>query len=215
MKNTFFLVVIFIASIFLLSNATQAQNDALQILDAMSNKYQKMGAFRATFVSNFTSEAEGVDESFNGTITVKNNKYRLDLGEQEIYNDYKTVWNFAKGIDEVTVTNNDPDEDFNPATIYTMYKKGYKYVSLPDETVNGKKVSVIDLVPENRNSEYFKVRLYVDKTDYSLRQWRLFEKTGRQYTYTIKAFEPNVKVNDSYFRFDKSAYPKVEVVDLR
>ena len=42
-----------------------------------------------------------------------------------------------------------------------------------------------------------------------------FEKNGNRYTYSVNDFKVNTSIPDSEFNFDKSKYPKVEVVDLR
>jgi outer membrane lipoprotein carrier protein len=43
----------------------------------------------------------------------------------------------------------------------------------------------------------------------------MFDKGGNRYKYTIAKFNPNVKVDDSFFTFDPKKYPGVEVIDLR
>ena len=43
----------------------------------------------------------------------------------------------------------------------------------------------------------------------------MFDKGGNRYKYTISKFNPNIKVDDSFFAFDLKKYPGVEVVDLR
>lgn len=194
----------------------QHDKKALQILDAVSLKYQKMPAFKVDFRYNLKSDVEKIDESANGSLIVKGGKYYLKMKDQEIYNDQTTVWTYLKESNEVNITNHDPkSDDFTPAKIYTMYKKGFKYAFVEETVVEGKTYEVIDLTPEDRSNEVFKVRMLIDKKEKTIRSWEVFEKKGRRYTFTILKLDPAVQVKDNFFQFDKSKHPNVFTVDLR
>ncbi|MCU0451762.1 MAG: outer membrane lipoprotein carrier protein LolA [Bernardetiaceae bacterium] len=211
-------------AMLLTTNLLQAQNQpnankdpkAEAALNGMSERYKKMTAFKAEFTCNMKSPQEKLDENFSGKITVKGQKFRLKLPEQEIYNNQTTVWTYVEEDKEVTITDNDPDSgDLNPAEIYTMYKKGFKYVLVEEKKENNEVFELVDLTPDDKTVNYFKIRLMINKRTRELKSWQVFEKNGRRFTYTITKFEPNVVVNDADFTFDKAKHPKVEVVDLR
>jgi outer membrane lipoprotein-sorting protein len=94
-----------------------------------------------------------------------------------------------------------------------MYKKGYKYLYLEDQTDGGVLCEVVDLVPEKKDAQYFKIRMNIAKKDKSIQSWTMFDKSGNRYKYAISKFVPNVKVDDSFFTFDPKKYPGVEVID--
>ncbi len=202
--------------LFILTNI-HAQYDpkALAILDAMSNKYKEIPAFKAKFTYSLESPG-GVNESSEGEIIVKGGKYILKVGNQEVINNGTTVWTYMKESNEVNISDYQPDEnDISPTKIYTMYKKGYKYIFLEEKLESGKSFEVVDLVPEDKKNQFFKVRIEVNKKDKSIKSWKVFEKNGNKYLYTVKAFEPFSKLEDNVFSFDKSKYKGVEVIDLR
>ena len=99
--------------------------------------------------------------------------------------------------------------------MYDLYKRGFKYIYVEDLTENGKIYHVIDLVPEDRNKSFFKIKLFINKADDTIAAWRIYEKNANKYEYRINAFFPNIKVEDSDFKFDVSKYKGIEVVDLR
>lgn len=194
----------------------QTDPKAGDILDAMSKKYKAIPAFKASFTYTMESEAKKGKEDYTGDITVKGSKYYLKLGNQEVINNGTTVWTYMKESNEVNVSDYEPDEDeITPTKIFTIYKKGYKYTFLEETKEKGVAYEVVDLIPENRNSQVFKVRITVNKKDKSIKSMRIFEKNGNRSVYTINKFTPNVTVDDKLFAFDKSQYKGVEVIDLR
>jgi len=189
---------------------------ALATLEAMSKKYKAFTSFEAGITSSMTNEVEGIKEEFKGKITVKGDKFRLVMDEQEIINNGTTVWTYLPAAKEVNIDNYDPNsEDINPSKIYEIYKKGYKYLHLGDKTEGGVQVEEIDLVPEKKDAQFFKIKMIIVKKDKSIQSWTMFDKSGNKYKYTISKFTPNVAVADALFTFDPKKYPGVEVIDLR
>ena len=194
----------------------QRDENALKILDAMSAKYKEIPAYSADITSSLINETEGINEEFGGKITVKGDKYKLELDEQVVINNGETFWTYLPDVNEVNIDNYDPDEDeISPSKIYEAYKKGYKYIYIGDETINGKSHSVIDLVPDDKDAQYFKIKLFIAKADNSLTQWIMFDKSGNQYKYSIENFNGSINPTESFFLFDVDDYPGVEVIDLR
>lgn len=205
-------------SILFLAISAFAQYDpkALQILDAMSKKYKAIPAFEANISQTLTNDVEKINEEFKGKITVKGDKFRLVLPEQEVINNGSTIWTYLPEAKEVNIDNYDPNsEDVNPSKIYEIYKKGFKYLYLQDKTEGGVMCEEIDLVPEKKEAQFFKIKMFISKKDRSIQSWTMFDKGGNKYKYTISKFNPNVKVEDTYFTFDQKKYPNVEVIDLR
>lgn len=189
---------------------------ALQILDAMSKKYKAIPAFEANISQTLTNDVEKISEEFKGKITVKGDKFRLVLPEQEVINNGSTIWTYLPEAKEVNIDNYDPNsEDVNPSKIYEIYKKGFKYLYLQDKSEGGVMCEEIDLVPEKKEAQFFKIKMFISKKDRSIQSWTMFDKGGNRYKYTISKFNPNVKVEDTYFTFDQKKYPNVEVIDLR
>ncbi len=213
MKKYFFaLLLTFVGSL----SYSQYDPKALEILEAMSAKYKAITAFEANLTTGLTNESEGVKEEFKGKITVKGDKFRLLLDDQEIINNGTTVWTYLPSAKEVNIDNFDSSSDeINPSKIFDMYKKGFKYLYIGDKTENGVLSEEVDLVPEKKDAQYFKIKMMISKKDKSIMSWTMFDKSGNRYKYSITKFVPNLKVEDSFFTFDTKKYPGVEVIDLR
>ena len=211
MKNLFLGI-----SIVLVSFASQAQYDpkALEILDAMSKKYKELTSFEANLSINLINEIEKVNDEFKGKIVVKGDKFRLTLPEQEVINNGKTTWTYLPEAKEVNIDNFDPNsDDVNPAKIYEIYKKNFKYLYLGDEAEGNVPCDVIDLVPEKKDAQFFKIKMKISKKDKSIQSWTMFDKSGNKFRYAITRFSPNVKVDDTVFAWVSK--PGVEEIDLR
>lgn len=191
-----------------------AQKDpkALAILEAMSAKYKKVPAFKAQYTFNMENPEEGIDEGFEGMIYVKEDKYKIQMTEAQVFYDGKDRWTYMKEDQEVTVEVPE-DEEISISNIFDIYKTGYKYLYL--EARDNGKTDVVDLVPEDLDKEYFKIRMEISAQDQSLISFKVFDKSGSRYVYTIKTFEADNSLKDSDFVFDTKKYPKVEVIDFR
>ena len=140
----------------------QYDQNALKELDAMSAKYKKIPAYSADITSSLINDTEGLNEQFSGKISVKGEMYKLEMEEQMVINNGTTVWTYLPDVNEVNIDNYDPDEDeMSPSKIYDAYKNGYKYVLLSEQNVNGAACSEIDLIPNDRDAQFFKIKLLV------------------------------------------------------
>lgn len=194
----------------------QFDPQAKKILDAMSQRYQEIGSFTADFSYSMENPTQSISEEFEGKIAVKGNKFRLNMGGQEIINNGETVWTYFEEVNEVNIDNYDPGEgDLSPTQIYNAYKRGFKYLYLEDQNEGGETYHVIDLIPENSDNQFYKIRLFISKDDKTLKNWKIFDKSGTHYTYEIANFNPDAEVSNEAFSFDTSKYDNVEVVDLR
>lgn len=197
-----------------------AQTDAKAktILNAVSKKYRSYNIVKTDFTLIIDNQQANAKETQQGTLYVKANanKYKVSMTGQDMISDGKTLWTYLKEEKEVQVTNVDNGNDaLNPAKIFTLYEKGFKYLYTGEKKLGAKVYQMIDLTPTDINKSYFKVRLSIDKTAKQIANVLILEKNGNKYTYNVKTFVPNAKVPESTFMFESKKYPGVEVVDLR
>jgi outer membrane lipoprotein-sorting protein len=214
MKNLKKNAYLLFAALIFVSSAAIAQGDkkSSAILEAMSNKYQKIKSFKASF----TYLPEG-GKPLKGEATVKGTKFRLKMAGQEIFNDGKLMATYIKETNEVNLQDFDPTAsgDLDPTRIYSAYKKGFKYAFLKEKKEGAKTLEVVELTSTNKSGQVDKVQIEVNKADKSINSWKIFQKNGQEVTYKVDQFQPDVAVADNYFSFNAKQYPGVEVVDLR
>jgi outer membrane lipoprotein-sorting protein len=204
-----------------------AQKDAQAkaILNQVSQKYRSYNIIKSDFAFTVENPQAGIKETRNGSLITqtKSNKYKVSIFgpgtktvEQEITSDGKNQWTYLKADKEVqlsTVSNN-PNE-FNPAKIFTIYDKGYKYLYTGTQKIGSNLYQAIELTPEAANNQYFKIRLLIDKTKKQIYSAQVFDRNGSRYNYTLRSFVTNAAAPAITFSFDAKTHPGVEVVDLR
>ncbi|RZA02238.1 MAG: outer membrane lipoprotein carrier protein LolA [Sphingobacteriaceae bacterium] len=222
MKNI--IVYTFILITTITTTFAQKDADARAILNPISKQYRSYNALKSDFTLLVTIGQGGGSSTQTGTIITqpKANKFKMALNaptgkvEQEIISDGKTQWVYNQADKEVQVNNVGKSTDgFNPADIFTIYEKGYKYLFTGTKKIGGKIYQEIELTAENDKTNFFKIKLQVDKVKKQIYSAQIFDKNGNRYTYTIKSFTPNPPVTAATFTYDAKAHPGVEVVDLR
>lgn len=211
-------LLLMLAAGYVCSATAQTDAKAKAILSAVSKKYRSYDIVKADFSLVIDARQSNVNETQQGTLYVKANanKYRVNTGGQELISDGKTLWTYLKEEKEVQVTTADNSGNaLNPAKMFTLYEKGYKYLYIGEKKSGAKVYQTIDLTPLNGSDPYFKIRLSIDKNAKQITSALIFEKNGNKYTYNVKTFTGNAKVPESTFTFDPKKYPGVEVVDLR
>jgi outer membrane lipoprotein-sorting protein len=214
--NKFFTLVLVALCLRAFAQESQPDQKATQILNGVSAKYKALKAVKADFTVKVESGQNDTKDVQTGTIYVKGDKYKVDLKNQEITSDNKTVWTYLKDANEVQVNNYDPDENtIAPSQIFTIYEKDFLYAFIEEKKVGTKVIQFIELTPHDKSKPYFKIRLGIDKVAKEVQSAVVFDKNGNRYTYEIKTFTPNPVLADTFFTFDMKQHAGVEVVDLR
>jgi len=184
-------------------------------LDQLSEKGKSYTDITANFSYNFSNSTQGIDEDTEGKIWIKGEMYKLDMSENlSIINNGTTLWYIMKDIPEVQIMENDPEDEMNPSKIFTIYESGYKYQYNGAESVKGKRMHSINLYP-NESEAISKVVLFIDAEKTELSVIQLHDKDGGVTTYSITKFTTNSSLSDDTFKFTKTDYPDIEVIDLR
>jgi len=190
---------------------------AKQILDGVSAKFKTFSSVQAGF-SYKVEDANGKTmSSKKGTVWMKGNKYRVSFGGQEIFSDGKTVWNYDKSTNEVTINDVDASAgSLSPQKLFTdFYDKDFLYILNGEKKSGTKTLQEIEMTPTDKSKPFHKVYLQVDKDARTIYSTKVLENGGNRYTYTVSTMKTNSPVADNQFSFDKSKYPGVEEVDLR
>ena len=211
--------ILFTIAAFFVVVSGYAQNTdggANEMLKKVSAKYQAYTSMQFHYTLKTTKDGKTLSTS-QGDFALKGNKYRTTFSDQTYFCDGTSIWNYQKSSNEVSVYEYDPSDDenmMNPQIILKNWEKQFRAKYIRDEFNNNISTALIDLTPKTTQS-YYRIRLFINKANNQILRIALYEKDNTIYTYHIEQFKTNVTLADSYFVFDKSKDPGVEVNDMR
>ncbi len=201
---------------FILSLTAFPQKDAeaVRILDKFSSVALAAPSISMKFTLETVDQAEGTNRNDTGSIILSRDKYRLDLTDNIIWFNGETSWSYLPSEKEVTISKpakGDNSFQSRPSALFSIYKKGYK-IRLLEEKADS---YLIDLYPEDINSDHIRIRLSIGKPSYDLKSVEYKYKNGVTVTLKVKEYDLTQKPDNSVFAFSPDKYKCVEIVDMR
>jgi outer membrane lipoprotein-sorting protein len=202
--------------LFFAGYVAYAQTDpaANAVLDRFSDRATNAPSVSLKFKLVIDDLAERTSDSFDSSVIISKDSYKLEMPNNIIWFDGTTSWSYLIAEDEVVITTpNKSDNSFqnNPASLFTMHKNGYK-TRLIEETASN---WVIDLYPEYLKSDLIRVRLTIGKSQNDLKIIEYRRKDGIVIYINVNEYNLNVRPEQNFFVFDRTKYRGVEVVDMR
>lgn len=191
---------------------------AKKILDKLKAEYDSYKSMEVNFKLVLELPQQEA-EIQNGLVIQQGEMYKLDLDDRSIYCDGTSVWLHVKKNNEVQLNDADMDDEesmMSPKDMLQLYESGeFEYAITAEPLLDGKKVTQIEFKPLDRDSEFSKMALYIDKKTQKMAQMKVFSKDGSRYTLKINDITANKNYSPDTFTFDASKYPGIHVEDLR
>ncbi len=187
------------------------QPDAKDILDRTAEAFRKAGGVKATFT---VRSSEG---SSTGVICLKGEKFRLEAGGVTTWFDGRTQWSYLPSSDEVNVSEPTAEElqSINPYALLSLYEHGYKLKMGKGDTLKDKSLYEVVMTATDRKQDLLCIILFVNKETFRPSRISMAQRGGDTAVVIINSYETGQNYPDSFFVFDKKAYPTAEVIDLR
>lgn len=215
MKNLSLLLVLAFTGIAANSSAQTSK----EILDKLSAKAKTFKTITSDFSSTLDNPKAGINKTNTGSVKVKGSKYYVNMGDYQIWCDGKTVWNYNKSDNSVTIDNLSDVKDggFDPSEMFTIWEKNFKHeMKNTNATMNGINCYQISLNPiDPKNKSYHTITLYIDKAKMEVHRVEVKTRENATISYQIKNFKTSTELPDTDFGFNKSKFPGVEEVDNR
>ena len=205
---------IFTILLIALSSTLFAQDQvAKDVLDKLSTTTKSYKNMTIGFDFIFENTSQNIKETQKGILILEDENFRLEMDAQTVINNGESQWVYLADMNEVQIMEHDPEEEMmSPNKLFTIYEKGYKYTYVGAEAEKGKRLQVIDLLPEESGA-FIKITLAVDAAKNQLHKIIMHDKNGGSYTYLVTSFKSNTSVPS--FTFNAADYPGTEVIDLR
>ena len=202
MKKILFVLLIAVLPMFVCG-----QNSAERRVKAAVAEL-KRSAYEGRFTLLYYNVANDATDKQSGEITLKGNKFHITLAGNETKFDGKTQWMFVSEFNEVSITEPTAEElkEISPLAMIEYYVSKDRISEGDDGEIN--------FYPtEPKESEYFRIELRINKSNLPSKLV-IYQKNGDKITLVWDSLN-KTKVDDSYFYFDTTKYPNVEVNDLR
>jgi len=201
-----------------MTSAEESDPAAKKILDKLKAEYDTYKSMEVNFELVLELPQQEA-EIQNGIVIQQGVNYKLELDDRAIYSNGEYVWLHIKKNNEVQINDAEMDEEANmmsPKDMLQLYQSGeFVYAITSEPLLEGKKVTQIDFKPLDRDSEFSKMTLFVDKKSKEMAQMKVFSKDGSRYTLKINDISANKKYDLGIFAFDESKFPGIHVEDRR
>lgn len=223
MKKRKVMSVFLVGIATLLVAQTEMEKDpkAKAILDRVSKATKTYSTITAEYTLRIYNREKKKIEEQTGKIELKGDKFRLEIPGNLIVSDGKTLWNYNKDAQELTIkeypSNDEKNEVIMPNNFFTIYENGYKYKYDKKEQVGKTRCDVINLYPaiKPEKKKFHTIKLYIDPSKNQVVQAKILMKNGEVYVYTLKKFRANLPMADTYFVYDTKGLKPDQITDER
>ena len=194
----------------------QQAKEARKILDQTANQIHSGGGVQVSFTVVTTKDQRYIDKS-NGLLFLQDDCFKLEASDLRSWFDGKTQWSYLLVNEEVNIINPTEEEleSINPYRLLLSYKKGYSYAIGKTTNYKSKQVVEVLLKSVKKDRDIESVVLYIDKFSHLPLYLKVRLQDRTESEITVKEYHQNQKYDQSFFQFDESKYPSVEIIDLR
>ncbi|WP_103070581.1 LolA family protein [Aquimarina sediminis] len=194
--------------LFVLCVTTIQAQSAKGLLDEVSTKVKNYNNIAISFKYAINNPAESVSQETRGDVTLKGNKYVLNLMGTERMYDGKKLHVIIPEDEEINIStqNEGDDEGITPSKMLTFYEEGYSYKMDIVQNVKGRKIQYVKLTPIDSKSDLKEILLGIDKQTKHIYKLIQKQNNGTNITITVNSFKTNQPLSETLFVFDKSKY---------
>lgn len=213
MKQFLTFILLLTAPIYAVTNA----QNAAQILDQAVQLFRQSDGTEVEFTAVSYNKGARLGET-DGSIQLKENKFRLETADAISWFDGKTQWSLIKRSNEVNITEPTTEEqqNINPYALLSLHHNGNYSVSMgSNKQYRGLPVHEIILKAPNSARLIQQVTVCLNKETNEPVLIRVSQSDDTVNEIIIKRYRPAKKWNNSHFKFNAKNYPSAEIIDLR
>jgi outer membrane lipoprotein carrier protein len=192
-----------------------AGDDADVIIKKLQKKYDGMKDLSVKFTEHVQFGVTKSEQNFRGTLSMKKgSKYNIDMDQQSIVTDGKSVWTFNKITNQVIIDSyRDEPSSTSPEKILSNIPGDYTAVMIGTETAGKQDFIVLKLTPKQKKSNVKSLKVWIDTDVMLMKKIQLLDTSDNLMTYSLDDIKINSGLPDSIFIFHPSV--GTNVVDLR
>ena len=204
--------------LIILSISTQAQDaaKAKALLDKVSAKVKTYKNIQIDFKYSLQNTKENINQDSKGNVTLSGNQYLLNFMGVTKMSDGKKIYTISKEDEEISIASVGGSEDDNdtPAKMLTFFNKGFKHAWDISQTIKGKKIQYVKLIPISSKDERKQILVGIDVATNQIYNTITVGKNGTRVTLTVNSFKTNLPLPKNQFTFVQSKYPNYYINKL-
>ena len=185
------------------------------VLSRLQRKYESTRDLYASFTQIVRFGVTQNTQTFAGKMWMKKgNRYRIEMEQQTIVTDGKSVWTYSELNKQVLIDKFQEDPNsFTPDRVLTNVPQNFFAIIIGNEKVDNVELLVLKLTPKERNSLTKSMKVWVNSSDWVIGKVEVLDVSDNLTTYRFKDLRINEGFSDRLFHFETP--PGAEVVDLR
>lgn len=195
--------------LFLLSTTFGFSQNAKTLLKQVADKVNSYENIYIEFKHQLDNPIANIHQETRGVATLKGDLYHFNfMGIEQLF-DGKKVYMIIPEDEEVIIKKADNEDDamtLSPSKMLNFYEKGFTYKMDKLQTIKGRKIQYVKLIPIDSNTELKSILLGIDNVTKHI--YKVIE-TGQDdtiTTFTISKFETNQPISNKLFTFDREKF---------
>ncbi|GAA4320174.1 outer membrane lipoprotein carrier protein LolA [Pontixanthobacter gangjinensis] len=201
-------LVFILAAVLSLNVQAQSSQKAEKLLNEVSSKVKNYDNMVIEFKYALENEAENVRQETRGDVSIKGEKYVLNLmGTTQMF-DGKKIYTIIPEDEEINISNY-VEEDSNsitPSKMFSFYEDGYNYEMAATQNVKGRQIQYVKLTPKDSNAEIKNILLGIDSQTKHIYDLIQTQENGTKVTITVKSFKTDQPLAENLFNFNEDRY---------
>ena len=200
-----------IACLFLLfaTQAVTAQTNAEALVRLMVNQMKSHKNVELNYKYQVSSEGLST-EAQQGKAWLQGEAYKVEMVEQQIISDGKSIWTYLVDEEEVMISNATEGEDNTPLKLLTSLDENYA-ATLTGLDAKGN--ATIELA--NPKGKYRRISLRANPNNLAINGMDVYMEDGTKLILTMDEMKFDQELDDKFFTFDTKKHPNVDVIDMR
>lgn len=213
-KKIFHLFITHLAFLMLFVDA-HAGDDVDKIVKKLEKRYDSIRDASIIFTQSIEFGVTKAKQTFDGIfIMKKGNKYRIEMEQQTIVTDGKSVWMFNNLNNQLLIDKYKEDPaSFPPDKVLVNVPMNYNAVLLGNEKIDDKEVSIVKFTPKNEKLKIKWMKVWIEDEQWLMKKIQILDAGNNLITYLVKEVKINTGIPESQFQY--TAPEDVEVIDLR
>ncbi len=197
-----------------ISISTANAQSAKDLLSQVAQKVKSYNNISIDFKYELNNSATKSKEETRGSVKLQGDKYVLNLFGTKVLFDGSKIYQISAEDEEINISSPSAEDTLTPSNMLTFFEKGYNASMDIEQSVQGRKIQYVKLIPTSGGKDFKFILLGIDKQTKHIYNQIISQSNGSEIRITVTSFKTNLPLSSTLFQFDKSKYDGYYINDL-